>query len=199
MLDFQSCIWRCLRAIRHERPTGRSLNLKSRYTHQQHVATVSTWRSVAPARGYDDAIGVGHSKRAETESRARNKPTVLEVTKPRSSFWEDVKGPVQDNDADAPVGVAAGVRGHIQRELVWLKDPVKLAERTRALLAEGHKDSVQKAFELVRMASKDVQCTLCWNALIHHLLEEGRGNAAFQTFNDVRHAQSQLCWTDTDP
>jgi hypothetical protein len=191
MLEFHSSIRRCLTAIRHERPLPASLNQSRRFARYQSTAAASTSHSSSKHRANDFPEGrIFFRKSSRTNSRSRiesqdlpdgpSRVTIAPETGNRS-LWKELRGKPDDN-SDAPEGVAAGVQGHIQRELVWLKDPLKLAERTRALLAL---DDVPKAFELVRLASRDAQCPLCWNALIDHMLVHGKVKAAFQTYNDV--------------
>jgi hypothetical protein len=196
MLDFHASIRRCLNAIRHERPLRNSLIRNQRFAPYQSIAAASTSHSPSKHRATDFPDGrIFFRKSARTNSRSRrdgqdssdgqSKVTIAPETGNRS-LWKELRGKPDDN-SDAPEGVAAGVQGHIKRELVWLKDPLKLAERTRTLLAL---DDVPKAFELVRLASRDAQCPLCWNALIDHMLAQGKVKAAFQTYNDVMNHHS---------
>ena len=70
----------------------------------------------------------------------------------------------------------------LKEELRWLKDPLKLAERVVALL---RRDEFQKALELVRMASKDIQCTVSWNHLVDYEMSKGRVTNASKIYNEV--------------
>ena len=70
----------------------------------------------------------------------------------------------------------------LKEELRWLKDPLKLAERVVALL---RKDEFQKALELVRLASKDIQCTVSWNHLVDYEMSKGRVTNASKIYNEV--------------
>jgi hypothetical protein len=191
MLDFHASIWRCLSTIRHERPLHSSFLRHRRFAPCGSFVTASTSQSYSSQNtdqnrdsGILDTKPSWENSRSEPESqRSSTRAFKAEVQRDTGhrSLWKELRGTPDDN-SDAPSGVAAGVQGHIKRELVWLKDPLKLAERTRALLAL---DDVPKAFELVRLASRDTQCPLCWNALIDHMLAHGKVKAAFQTYNDV--------------
>ena len=64
----------------------------------------------------------------------------------------------------------------------WLKDPLKLAQHTVRLLRE---DDVEKALEIVRLASKDVECTVSWNHLIDYEMSKARVNNALKLYNEV--------------
>jgi hypothetical protein len=189
MLDFHASIWRCLTAIRHERPFRPSLIRKRRFTPSQSFATASGHsRLKRTAKPDVDSLQTDLSwEEARDPSQVRTKPdragtVTIESGNGSGKLWRELRGKADDN-SDAPTGVAAGVHGHILRELVWLKDPLKLAERTRQLLALGE---IPKAFELVRLASRDAQCPICWNALLDHMMMYGRVKAAFQTYNDVQ-------------
>ena len=67
-------------------------------------------------------------------------------------------------------------------ELRWLKDPVKLADHTVKLLRD---DVFLKALELVRLASKDVECTVSWNHLIDYEMSKARVTEAVKLYNEV--------------
>lgn len=64
----------------------------------------------------------------------------------------------------------------------WLKDPVRLADRTVNLLREGN---AEKALEIVRLASKDVKCTVSWNHLIDYEMSKQRVSGAVKLYNEV--------------
>ena len=70
----------------------------------------------------------------------------------------------------------------LQEELRWLKDPLKLAENVIVLL---RRDEFQKALELVRLASKDIQCTVSWNHLVDYEMSKGRVTNASKIYNEV--------------
>ena len=73
-------------------------------------------------------------------------------------------------------------RLHLKLELRWLKDPVKLADHTVKLL---RRDDFPRALELVRLASKDVECTVSWNHLIDYEMSKARVIEAVKLYNDV--------------
>jgi pentatricopeptide repeat protein len=71
----------------------------------------------------------------------------------------------------------------IQKELVYVKDPLKLAEVVRDYL---RKDLFLQAEELVKAASKDVLCTVSWNHMVDYLMSNGKINSAIKIYNEVR-------------
>ena len=71
---------------------------------------------------------------------------------------------------------------NLEEELRWLKDPLKLATKVVDLLRQ---DEFQKALELVRLASKDIQCTVSWNHLVDYEMSKGRVTNASKIYNEV--------------
>ena len=74
-------------------------------------------------------------------------------------------------------------KSRLEKELVYLKDPVKLADHTVGLLRQS--DS-PKALEIVRLGSKRMQCTVSWNHVIDYEMSKGRVNRAMKLYNEVR-------------
>ena len=70
----------------------------------------------------------------------------------------------------------------LQLEVRWLKDPVKLADHTVKLLQDNN---FRKALDIVRMASKYVQCTVSWNHLIDYEMSKARVADALKLYNEV--------------
>lgn len=70
----------------------------------------------------------------------------------------------------------------LDQELVWLRDPVKLADNTISLL---RKDDHERALETVRKASKSVPCSVSWNHLIDYDMSKGKVQKAIKKFNEV--------------
>lgn len=76
----------------------------------------------------------------------------------------------------------------LEQELRYLRDPRKLADYTLNLL---QKDQEQKAYELVKMSSKSLPCTVSWNHLINFEMSQGRVANACKIYNDVREHRSE--------
>ncbi len=70
----------------------------------------------------------------------------------------------------------------IRKELVYLLDPLKLADHVANLAREKRFDEAQA---LVREASRSFPCTVSWNHLINLQLIEGKVNGAIKTYNEV--------------
>ncbi|KAI4121235.1 MAG: hypothetical protein LQ338_006475 [Usnochroma carphineum] len=74
-------------------------------------------------------------------------------------------------------------QSRLDKELVWLQDPLKLAENTISLLRNNDDE---KALETVRMASKRTPCTVSWNHIIDYEMSKGRCQKAVKIYNEVR-------------
>ena len=77
---------------------------------------------------------------------------------------------------------AAYKEANLKFELRWLKDPVALADHTVKLLRENES---LKALKIVRLASRDVECTVSWNHLIDYEMSQARVNQAIKLYNEV--------------
>ncbi len=73
-------------------------------------------------------------------------------------------------------------KSSLRIEVRWLKDPVKLANHTVKLL---HGDDFEKALEIVRLASKNVECTVSWNHLIDYEMSKARVTNAVKLYNEA--------------
>jgi hypothetical protein len=73
----------------------------------------------------------------------------------------------------------------LQRELLFLADPYKLAERTLQLLRQNDE---AKAVELVKLASNRQKCTVSWNHIISYKASKGELEKAFNIFNTVSYS-----------
>ena len=73
-------------------------------------------------------------------------------------------------------------KDHIKRELKYLSDPLKLAGLALKILQQ---DNRAKALDMVRMASRDMACTVSWNHIIDYDMSKGRVNDAIKIYNEV--------------
>lgn len=87
-----------------------------------------------------------------------------------------------DRPSNRPSTVGPYKKSDLEREVRWLKDPVKLADHAVKLLQE---DDFEKALEIVRLASKDVECTVSWNHLIDYEMSTARVANAVRLYNEV--------------
>ena len=73
-------------------------------------------------------------------------------------------------------------KSSLEQEIRWLNDPLKLGDNTVKLLRQ---DEAEKALALVRLASKDIECTVSWNHLIDYLMSKGKVADATKLYNEV--------------
>jgi pentatricopeptide repeat protein len=70
----------------------------------------------------------------------------------------------------------------IRKELVYLVDPLKLANHVLKLLQDK---KFEEAHLLVQTASKSSPCVVSWNHIINSQMMEGKVNAAITLYNEV--------------
>ena len=157
MLECSACIRRCIRTIFADvLGSHRPLQHSRHHLLPQHPS-----RSVWIRRGY--AI-----EATAFENRPAQTPPLPTPYVGRSNRPTKQETPFQKKS--------------LEQELRWLKDPLKLAEKVITLL---RKDEFQKALELVRLASKDIQCTVSWNHLVDYEMSKGRVTNASKIYNEV--------------
>jgi len=61
---------------------------------------------------------------------------------------------------------------------------LKLGDNTLRLLRQ---DNVDKALAIVRLASKDVECTVSWNYMIDYYMSKAKVTDAVKLYNEVGH------------
>lgn len=71
----------------------------------------------------------------------------------------------------------------VQKELIYLRDPLKHSNRVRDLLAEGRYDF---ALALTEAASSRMSCVVSWNHLVNHLMMQRRDTDAIKLYNQVK-------------
>ncbi|KAI4185399.1 MAG: hypothetical protein LQ346_005901 [Caloplaca aetnensis] len=74
-------------------------------------------------------------------------------------------------------------KSRLEKELVWLQDPLKLAENTISLLKDNKSE---KAIDIVRMASKNISCSVSWNHLIDYEMSKGSIHKAIKIYNEMK-------------
>ncbi|EKG20040.1 hypothetical protein MPH_02671 [Macrophomina phaseolina MS6] len=69
--------------------------------------------------------------------------------------------------------------------MVWFgEDPLQLAESVREKLAKGGDEA--KTIDLVRFASKSMECVVSWNHLIDHYMAKGSVKQALKLYNEMK-------------
>ena len=74
---------------------------------------------------------------------------------------------------------------NLKRELVWLADPLRLAQEVVKLLKLDSDQGHAKAEGLVRLASKQMACTVSWNHLIDYEMSKGSVKHALKHYHEV--------------
>ena len=190
MFTCTACTRRCLRAIAGDAVDGGVLRL---FTLQQNFATRSRrstpwlgkrYASVSPTedplrQGEDYDTGVVTAlERAKAENHAWQEPfkqTPEEAAKTLTG--SAIRGVDQDTRSRDPA-----TRLALEKDLRFLKDPLKLAENTVQLL---HKGETEKAYDLVKLSSRNMACTVSWNHLMDYEMAKKRAANALKIYNDV--------------
>ena len=94
-----------------------------------------------------------------------------------------VPPPVDEGRPSGLSRVPRSDQAALEKELRYLRDPMKLADYTVSLL---RKDEDEKAYELVKMSSKNMACTVSWNHLMDYEMAKGRVANAMKIYNDVQ-------------
>ena len=157
MLECSACIRRCIRTIFTDvLDSHRPLQHSRQRLLPQHPSR-STWTR----RGY-----------ATEATSFENRP--VQIHPPPAPYVGRSNRPTKQ---ETPFK-----KKNLEEELRWLKDPLKLATKVVDLLRQ---DEFQKALELARLASKDIQCTVSWNHLVDYEMSKGRVTNASKIYNEV--------------
>jgi hypothetical protein len=168
MLTCQSCMRHCLQSIigdsaiisPYVRPTLAPKLSRGRPFQRSHASTYTAYKPVKERQPLIEAPQQKLSRQEWLDSRG---------VRPTSKTSAKEFRPVEE--------------ARVARHLVYLSDPLKLADFIRQSL---QKDDFDTAESVVRAASKNIQCTVAWNHLIDYQLRQGRMKAAVKTFNEVR-------------
>lgn len=89
------------------------------------------------------------------------------------------------DEATIMVDKAAGRRNRaaLEKELVWLKDPLELSDHVRTNLQNG---KIDKALELCRLASKSMDCVVAWNRLVEWYMQKREPHQALKVYNEMK-------------
>lgn len=181
---------RCIQTI-----IGNSISLSARPSLSSGTPRRPLRRSYASTTSVIDRKAIGHTNSPWTTGRRQPKEpkdTESKDSAERAGYnftnrttppedrqkWLDSRG-VRPAHKKKPLDNGFVVRKH----LVYLKDPLKLADFTRDLLRDS--GDFQVALKIVQAASKNIQCTVAWNHLIDFTLSQGKMNAAIKLYNEV--------------
>ena len=107
-----------------------------------------------------------------------------------SNVQKNTEGPEADEDGEGSGKLVARTKRDIktapnwvvQKQLQYLKDPLKLADYVVRRCQNG---GFEEAQEVVRAASKYMACTVSWNHLIDYQMSQSNINSAFKTYHEV--------------
>jgi hypothetical protein len=153
-------------------------------------------RTATSSNGSGAASGMGSRRQGESRHMANATPASARALKAvaAAAARAAAAAPAPESKPSQSSGrLDKATRRQLEMELVYLRDPVKLADRVRSLLSSnssggsgsGDMDKAEKAANLVRLASKRYPCTVSWNHLINDQMQHGRVNAALKLFNEV--------------
>ena len=192
MFACTACTRRCLRAIASDALDARSSPLTTRHVKVATCSRPSRRSTPWLAKSYGSASPADEFLHKEQDYNTglvtaldQNDAKTQRWQEPfRQTFGEDTKPPAEsakdwetrDTRYRDPARLA------LQEELRFLKDPLKLAEHTVRLL---HKGETEKAYELVKLSSKSLACTVSWNHLMDYEMSKERAANAMRIYNDV--------------
>ena len=162
MLHCRACIRDCIRTLFSHLCTTRSISTPCPpHLLTRRVIPCSIWLR----RGY-----------ATEASLVRRAPGVQPSLSPQRRDHTPYR------PASRPSQFEPHQKTKLELEVRWLKDPVKLAASTVESL---RKDNFWKALEVVRLASKNVECTVSWNHLIDYQMSKAKVADAVKLYNEV--------------
>ncbi|KAL9008265.1 MAG: hypothetical protein Q9173_006595 [Seirophora scorigena] len=205
MLD---CISRCIRTIFADFLGGSSQIL---YRRRPRLGFHDGRYQASPHRGYHTILQTTRDLRRDTyqprqiQVAARHQTThafpsteAYSVPPPLSFSRSDGDEKTASNDSlsrERSVVEKHSPKAHdprrerqLDQELVWLRDPLKLAENTISLL---RRDDHEKALDTVRMASKSISCSVSWNHLIDYDMSKGKVQKAIKKYNEMKKRAQQ--------
>lgn len=203
MLDCRACISRCIRTIfadvlhgsprllfpqrsnrvlrngRYPVSAQRRYHAAVRVSQASHKQTVNTWhRSQGAARRQSTEASPAPEAWSGLPYYPPPSYDGTEKTSSKSLVPCESHNVSERNDK----ALDRTKKKRLERELVWLQDPLKLAENTISLLKDNRSE---KAIHIVRMASKKASCVVSWNHLIDYEMSKGSVQKAVKIYNEV--------------
>lgn len=200
MLDCRACMSRCIRTIFGDVLHGwPQLPYLQRYS----PALANRRYPISARRRYHAAVRISQATHKHASSRhgsqgaARRQST---EASPSLEPWSDLpsrpgyggtekksrRNVVPSRFSNASERITKDLdpteKSRLEKELVWLQDPLKLAENTISLLKDNKSE---KAIDIVRMASKNISCSVSWNHLIDYEMSKGSIHKAIKIYNEV--------------
>ena len=186
MLNCHACPWRCLRLLHHDVPIAYSSNLR------RGAAASSTLFATQHQQRLFLRTSVPNPERKVTRVSAT--PFQDEAIKKHGDPWKaSTKAQGMKKQATRLIkrdpSISPTEYSTRLRELKYLPDPMKLADFVRDKLKQ---EKQKEMLDLVRLASKQMLCTVAWNHLIDDRLARGQVSTALKIYNEV--AIYRLVW-----
>ncbi|KAK5118115.1 hypothetical protein LTR62_004162 [Meristemomyces frigidus] len=175
MFECRTCTIRAIRAIAGDAIPARRLALTPRWAERRKASTVAT--SASPSSGgepYLNAAQLRHEARQKVDQAGSLVRRHTTKDDPANEKWLAAKEEKR---------LATTSDRHIRKELEWLKDPAKLADHVHYTL---RCEEPEKALELCRTASKDMQCVVSWNHVVDWHMKQGRIKDALNVYNEMK-------------
>ncbi|KAK0293199.1 hypothetical protein LTS00_007802 [Friedmanniomyces endolithicus] len=176
MFDCGACALRAIRAVASEcltatRPHARLLLTPHLTRRTATTASATSTASTSTGAPYLSSAQLRHEERTQSDSFV---PLIRR---------HKVHDPDAATRADLAVRKERAVERALQKELQWLGDPAKLADHVHYTL---RCDNPDKALELCRMASNDMQCVVSWNHCLDWFMKQGRVQDALKVYNEMK-------------
>lgn len=175
MFRCPACLRQCLRAIDIDSSSAVSSRSLSRVSRNGNPTCHSPWLQW---RGAATQVARHTAKSPSNEARSKRPSRYGESSQAQSrkrhayaQLRRDPKAKALDPDERA-----------LNQELKYTTDALKLADNVRFKLRDGEE---AKAFALVRLVSKRMQCVVSWNHLIDYQMSKSKVNPALRTYNEV--------------
>ncbi|MCJ1477003.1 hypothetical protein MMC13_005674 [Lambiella insularis] len=154
--------------------------LTCRACRRTYLSLLISPSAISPLIAHARAAVTGRNLELHSWTQRRYATRDLVVTQPRL--------PVHTSKLERHEGEAKGrtttySRAALERELLYLPDPLKLADNTLSLLRQ---DDHGKALEIVRFASSRTPCTVSWNHIIDYNMSKGKVTQAIKTYNEMK-------------
>ncbi|KAK7712739.1 hypothetical protein SLS57_007693 [Botryosphaeria dothidea] len=192
VLSCHACLWHCLRAVTRRIPLA-SPNALVRRAHLQRTPSRALVLALANRRNYATSIERKFDAFGEVAEREptkeyyqsgafrRRRVVPYHKSKLARKINETVKKKLTDPGFAA---LTPATKAQLKKELQWLGgDPLQLAESVRRKLSKGEEE---KTVDLVRFASKDMDCVVSWNHLIDHFMSKGQVNQSLKLYNEMK-------------
>lgn len=162
MFECRTCVLRAIRAV-----AGDALLSPASLTRPLALTPTPSLPTFRPRRSLATSTTHRNGNPATTDALSELKPVE--------------NAPSQSSNKGGSITIAN--EKALKLELVHLQDPLKLANHVQYVL---RRDDPQKALNLCRLASKDMNAVVSWNHVIEWHISNGKVNEALKIFNEMK-------------